>query len=106
MVNLSNISMPSLNWSTWTSDIFNWSMQGYTNAAGFFVWPIIFSFIIGYVVIKQKSVVAGAVGILVLFACFGTSSLMVGVSEWVMFAQLMFALVVTGLVVMFLMRRR
>jgi len=106
MLNISNLTMPTINWSTWHTDIFNWSMQGYTNAAGFFVWPIIFSFIIGYVYIKQKSAVAAAASILVLFACFGTSSLMIGVSEWVMFMQLMFALVVTGMVVLFLMRRR
>jgi len=106
MVNLSNLSMPSLNWTTWHQELFTWTMQGYTNALGFFVWPIIFSFVIGYVVIKQKSIVAGAVGLLVLFACFGTSSLMIGVSEWVMFAQVMFALSITGLVVFFLIRRR
>lgn len=93
-----------VNYTYIMGDLFNWSMQGYVNAMGFFLWPFIFSVVIGYVYLKQQSAVAAAVATLIIFAAFG--EYLMGVDIWVSLMHLLVALTITGLVVVFLTRIR
>jgi VIT1/CCC1 family predicted Fe2+/Mn2+ transporter len=88
------------------NDFMNWSMQGYTIALGFFVWPIIFSAIIGYIYVKNVSAVSASVAIIIIFASFATTGWIAGVPVIVMFLQLVVAFALTGLVIYFIIRRR
>ena len=83
-----------------------WSMQGYTIALGFFVWPIIFSAVIGYIYIKNISAVSAAAAIIVVFACFATTSWIADVPVIAQFFQVVVAFAITGLVIYFIVRRR
>lgn len=81
-------------------------MSGYTTALGFFVWPIIFSGVIGYIYIKNVSATTAAVAILIIFTCFGATGWIAGVPVLSMFFQVVVALVITGLLIYFVVRRR
>jgi len=79
-------------------------MQGYVMVLGVFVWPIIFTGIIGYVYLKQQSATAAAVVGMILFAAY--SNYMVGVETWVNIMYILISLVVTALVLIFISKRR
>jgi len=83
-----------------------WSMAGYVNVLGFFVWPIIFVAIIGYVHLKQESAAAAAVATIMLSAAFIGTNLFAGVEVLVQFLQIMVALAFTGLIIYWVARRR
>jgi len=84
----------------------SWSMQGYTTAIGYFVWPIIFAGIIGYVYIKNTSAISASVAIIIVFTCFGGINWIAGVPGLVMIFQLIVALSITGMILYFVTRRR
>ena len=50
--------------------IIEYSMSAYTNILFGFTYPLIFCGIIGYVYMKQQSVIAAAVATLILFTAF------------------------------------
>ena len=50
--------------------IINYSMSAYINILNVFTYPLIFCGIIGYVYLKQQSVVAAAIATLILFTAF------------------------------------
>ena len=52
--------------------LLNYSMASYTNILLVFTYPLIFCGIIGYVYIKQQSVIAAAVVTLILFGAFSS----------------------------------
>lgn len=83
----------------------DWSTQGYTHIFSFFFWPIFFSAIVGYVYMKQQSVVAAAVMILLIFAAFG-SNLLIGMSLFSNLMLIFAALALTGLVLVFVSKVR
>lgn len=83
-----------------------WSTQGYVDVVGFFFWPIILSAIIGYIYLKNQSVVVASVAILLFLSAFGLTGIFAQVSEFVMILQLIVALACTGLVVLFVSRWR
>lgn len=96
-----------VDWTSWTQELVNQSIRGYTNALspmGYLFWPIFFSFIIGYIYIKNQSVVALAVGILIIFAAFSEAFLGVDVVSILM--HIIVSLIITGLVLVFISRRR
>lgn len=80
-------------------------MQGYVNALGFFVWPILFMAVIGYIYLKQESVVAAAVATLILSAAFVGTNLFAGVEVLVQFLQIVVALAFTGLIIYWIAKR-
>lgn len=92
------------NWTYWSEHLTELSMQGYMNVLGVFVWPIIFTAIIGYVYLKNQSAVAAVAAILIIFAAFGNALL--GVDVWYSLMYILVALVVTGLVLIFLTKIR
>lgn len=94
------------NWTYIMENFISWSTQGYVNVVGFFFWPIMFSAVIGYIYIKQQSVVAAAVAIIILFGAFAASGIFAGVEIIVQFFQVMVALAITGLVLLFVARRK
>lgn len=83
-----------------------WSMQGYTNIFGPAVYLIIYFAIVGYVYTKQQSAVAGAVAIIVLSSAYIGSSVFLGHDTITVFLVVITALTFTGLIVMFMVRRR
>jgi len=83
-----------------------WSTQGYTDAVGFFFWPIMLSAIIGYIYLKNQSVVVAAVAILIFLGAFATSGIFIHVSAFVLILQLIVTLASAGLVVLFVSRWR
>ena len=92
------------NWTYWSEHLFELSMQGYVNVLGFFVWPLIFSAVIGYIYLKNQSVVAAAIAILIIFAAFG--NYLVGVDAWYSIMYIIVALAITALVLVFLTKWR
>ena len=83
-----------------------WSIQGYTDIVGFFFRPIIFSIVIEYTYLTNRSVVAASIAILILFGAFGSTSVFAGVDQWAMFMQAIVIVAFTALVLVFLTRFR
>jgi len=81
-----------------------WSLQGYTTAFGFFFWPLVFTTCIGYVYIKQRSATAAVAAILIIFATVG--SYLTNVGAWVTLLYILVSLAFTGLLLVFIIRRR
>jgi len=86
----------------------DWTMQGYkpTDAIGFFIWPIIFSAIIGYIYIKNSSAISASVAIIIIFGALAATGWIAGVPVLALFFQVIVALSVTGVVLVLLTRRR
>ena len=90
---------------TWIMQhFFTYGTQAYTNIIGFFFWPWIFTVIGGYVYLKNQSVVAYAVFMLIIFAAFGNT--FVNVELWVTFVQITFSLAIMGLFLIFFTKIR
>lgn len=82
-----------------------WSLQGYVGIFGVGIfWAIMFTTIGGYIYLKQQSVVAWAVGMLIIIAAFGNS--IMGITLWVSFMQILVALVFMGLFLVFITKIR
>jgi len=92
------------NFTYWQEHFMELAFQGYNTALGLFVWPLIFTGFIGYVYLKQQSFVAAAVATMILIAVFG--NYMVGMETWVSLMYILVALAITGLLLIFLAKRR
>jgi len=108
MVNISdiNITAPSLNFTYIQQNLITWTIQGYTGVFGGFFWALLFSGVIIYIYVKNASLVTAAVGIMIIFAGFGTSSVMLGIPAFTAAMQLIVAAAIAGLVTVYLTRRR
>lgn len=94
------------NFSHITQHFMEWSMQGYVTVFGYFIWPIIFSAVIGYIYIKNASAISAGVAIVIIFTCFALTSWIANIPNLVILFQLIFALSITGLIMYFVSRRR
>lgn len=83
-----------------------WSTQGYTDIFGFFFWPLLFTIVIGYTYLTNRSVVATAVAIMILFAAFGSTGVLMDVDQWAMLMQAIVIVSLTALVLVFFSRWR
>jgi len=92
------------NWTYWMENLVELSMQGYVTSLGFFFYPVLFSFITAYVYLKLQSATGAVIVILVIMAVFGNA--LMGVEAWVTMMHLFCALVITGLVLVFVSKRR
>lgn len=92
------------NFSYWMSHLFEQLLLGYTSAIGFFVFPLMFMGVIGYVYLKNQSVTAGAVVILLIVTVFGGS--LAKVPELVILLWIMVSLALTSLLLVWLSKRR
>jgi hypothetical protein len=79
-------------------------MSGYTTVLGVFVWPIIFTAILGYVYLKNQSLIVVVAAILMIMAVFGNA--LVGVDVWINMLYVFTALIVASLFLIFFVRRR
>jgi len=79
-------------------------MYGYNAVLGFFVWPLIFTAVIGYVYLKQQSFVVAAVAAMIIIAAFG--NYIANMDIWLSILYILVALAITGLFLMFLSKRR
>lgn len=84
--------------------IINYSMQAYIGILGVFTYPLIFCGIIGYVYMKQQSVIAAAVATLILFAAFDT--VILGVGIFVTVIHILVTIAIGALFLMFFTRWR
>ena len=92
------------NFTYWMENLMDLSMQGYDTALGALVWPLIFSGVIGYVYLKQQSLVAAAVAAMIIICVFG--NYLMDVESWVSLMYILVSLAITGLFLMFLSKRR
>lgn len=92
------------NFTYWQQNLMSQIMYGYNITLGFFVWPILFTAVIGYIYLKQQSYVAAAVATMVIMAAF--SNYMSGMETWVSVMFILVALSITGLVLIFISKRR
>ena len=81
-------------------------MQGYTIAIGYFLYPVIFSGIIGYIFLKNSSAASAAVAIIIIFTTLSMTGWIAGVPVLALFFQVVVSLAITGLVLYMLTRRR
>jgi hypothetical protein len=81
-----------------------WAMSGYTTVLGVFVWPIIFTGVLGYLYLKNQSLVILAAGILMIMAVFGNALL--GVDVFINLLYVVTAMIVAALFLIFFVRRR
>ena len=101
-----NVTAPSFNFTYIQQHFLEFLFQGYTQIAGYFVWPIIFTTFVAYIYVTNRSAVSAAVGILIICAGFVGTGVFVNTPVVTMLFQLVVALSITGLVVIFLTRRR
>jgi len=92
------------NYTTIMGDFWNWATQGYNITLGVLFYPMFLGGVIGYVYTKQQSVVAAAVAILVIVTAF--VGLFAGNDAVVMFLHLLVAFIISGLLLLFLIRVR
>jgi hypothetical protein len=79
---LSYIRSIDINWTNITGGYVEWATQGYVIALGFLFWPLVFTGVIGYVYLKQQSLVAAVAVILIIFAVF-SNALVLAVQPWI-----------------------
>ena len=99
-------NMPITNFSDIVNGtgIINYGMQAYVIILGGFTYPLIFCGVIGYVYMKQQSVIAAAVATLILFSAFDTFVL--GASVFVTVMHIFVTIAVGALFLMFFTRWR
>ena len=98
--------MPITNFSEFINGtgIIDYSMQAYINILGVFTYPLIFCGVIGYVYMKQQSVIAAAVATLILFAAFDVA--VAGADVFVMVMHIFVTIAVGSLFLLFFTRWR
>ena len=84
--------------------IVNYAMQPYVGILGVFTYPLIFCGIIGYVYMKQQSVIAAAVATLMLFVAF--DALVLGAGIFVLVLHIFVTIAVGSLFLVFFSRLR
>lgn len=100
--------MIDVNWTNITQDFWNWSLQGYDVGVGleFYFYPLIFSAILGYIYIKTESAVVLAVGSILLVGGYAATGIFARVHPFITLLQVITALAITGLIIIFLTRWR
>lgn len=93
-----------VNWSEWQNSLVEKSFGPYEAILGVFAWVLIFSGIIGYVYLKQRSYTAAAVAALVIVTVF--TNYWYGVETWLTIIYIFTALAFTALLLIFISKRR
>lgn len=86
-------------------NFFTWATNCFDVAMGFFFWPLIFTGLIGYVYLKNQSLVIAAGAILLIFAVFFNAFLL-SVQPWINFLYIAVSAIVASLFVMVFLRGR
>jgi len=84
--------------------IIEYSMSAYTNILFGFTYPLIFCGIIGYVYMKQQSVIAAAVATIILFAAF--DALILRADIFILIMHILVTLAVGSLFLLLFIRLR
>lgn len=99
-----------MNFSQVIQNLTSWSMQGYYGSEyaviGNFFWAIVFMGYFGYIYTRNQSTVSAVVGTIILFSAFGATSVFAGLEIFTVFMHLVTALVLTGLLLYILSKRR
>ena len=106
MVNIPEFSGIDFNFTYWQQHFIEFCIQGYVNIVGYFFWPILCSSFVAYIYVKNKSAVSASVGIIIICAGFVGTGVLSHTPVVTMLFQLIVALSITGLVVVFLTKRR
>lgn len=99
-----NIGYLEHNFTYIMQNFIEWSTGPYITAIGFFFWPLVFTGLIGYVYLKNQSLVIAAAGILMIMAVFGNA--LIGVQPFLNFLYIAVAAIAAGLFVMIFLRGR
>jgi len=94
----------AVNWTYIMQNFIAWSTQGYITAMGFLFWPVFFASILGYIYLKNQSLLILAAGILIIFAVFGNA--IMGVDAFVNILYIGVSLIFTVVILWFFIRRR
>lgn len=82
----------------------DWAMSGYVAILGVFVWPVIFTAVIGYIYLKNQSLLITVAAILMVMAVFGNA--LTGMEIWMNLLYVFTALIIAALFLIFFVRRR
>jgi len=85
--------------------LIEYSLGPYTSLLGYFTYPLIFSGIIGYVYIKQQSVIAASAVTLICFAVFDIAAFP-GVEPYTILMHILVSFAVGSLFLMLFIRSR
>ena len=99
-----SMAFSGVNWTEWQQNLIGKSLQPYETAMGMFFWVLVFTFVIGYVYMKQQSYVAAAIASLIFIAVLGNK--LIGMDNWSSMLQIFIALAFTGLFIYFIAKRR
>jgi len=94
----------SVNWTEWQQNLMSKSFQPYETVIGILFWVLLFTFIIGYVYMKQQSYVAAAITALIIIAVFG--NYLTGMDSWTNLIVVFLSLVFSGLFIYLLAKNR
>ena len=93
------------NMTYWMQHLYDMGFGPYVTILGTGIfWAIMFTVIGGYIYMKQQSVVAWAIGMLILIAAFGNT--LIGVDPWISAMQIFVALALMGLFLVFITKYR
>ena len=67
----------NVNWTEINSNWINYAISGYETLFGGWVYPLLFMGVIGYVYAINKSAIAAAVAICIIFGIFGTTAIFI-----------------------------
>ena len=95
-----------VNWSDWHLHLIDKSMAPYETVMGVGAWVLIFTGIVGYVYVKQQSYVAAAVASFVLLTVFAAGGYLISMESWVILITIFMCLAFTGLLLLFISKRR
>lgn len=84
--------------------LIEWSMSAYTNILGGLAWALIFTAILGYVYLKNQSMIMVAATILMIMAIF--SNALIGLEMWMNLLYVFVAIIVSAVFLIFFVRRR
>ena len=91
------------NFTYWTQHLFDQAFLGYNLALGFLFYPIMFTAILGYIYLKNQSVVVLAAAILIFVVAFGNT--IFGVGIWGTILHIIVSLAFSALLLLFISRR-
>jgi len=97
--------MPITNFSDLINNtgVIDYSMSAYVGILGVFTYPLIFCGIIGYVYMKQQSVIAASVATLILFTAFDIAT---GVETFIMILHIFVTISIGALFLLLFSRWR
>jgi len=84
----------------------DWTLEAYKTLFGIWMWPLIFTGIVGYVYAVNKSATSAAVAICIIFGIFGITGIFADVGEFSQFSYVIALFSIAGGFVALFMNKR